>query len=312
MIYPKQLAFIAPDFKSELKDELKFLKMNVLQETDTVLWVENDLLEPAWAQGVWRDVKALEITSISDAQTKLKAIAPTWRYYGDQHHRRGELIAEKLDTVLETDKYHFTRGVVKKMPPAFTLVEPNLIFYSHHLTRPSLTGAMPFKEDKKPPSRAYLKLWEALTLLGDWPNKTSQVVDLGSCPGSWTWAMAKLGASVLSIDRSKLDPMLDTFKNVHFQTGDAFSLKPEKKDWVFSDVICYPDKLYEYMKGWIDSGHCSKFVCSIKFAGKHDNEIIQKFRQLPHNRVLHMTHNKNEVTWICHPKIKKSPIDSVV
>jgi len=304
MIHPKQLAFIAPDFKGELKDELKFLKMNVLQETDTVLWVENDLLEPAWAQGLWRDVQALEITSITDAQTKLKAISPTWRYYGDLFHRRGELIAEKINTILETEQYHFTAGVVKKMPPAFTLVEPNLILYSHHVSRPSLNGAMNFKENKSPPSRAYLKLWEALTQLGDWPNKTSQVVDLGSSPGSWTWALAKLGASVLSIDRSKLDPMLDAFSNVHFQTGDAFSLVPEKKDWVFSDVICYPDKLLEYMKGWIDSGHCNKFVCSIKFAGKPDYEIIHQFRQLPHSRVLHLTPNKNEVTWMCHPKIK--------
>ena len=176
------------------------------------------------------------------------------------------------------------------------------------MSRPSLNGAMVFKEDKKPPSRAYLKLWEALTQLGDWPNKTSQVVDLGSSPGSWTWALAKLGANVLSIDRSKLDPMLDTFTNVHFQTGDAFSLMPEKKDWVFSDVICYPDKLFEYMKGWLDSSHCSKFVCSIKFAGKPDYKIIDEFRRLPHSRVLHLTHNKNEVTWIRHPKIKSLKI----
>jgi len=304
MNYPKQLAFIAPQFQSELKEELKFLKMNVLKEADTMLWVENDSWEPAWAQCVWRDVQALEITSIADAQSKLKAISSVWRYYGDLFHRRGELIAEKLNTILETDQYHFTAGVVKKMPPAFTLVEPNLIFYSHHLSRPSLNGAMTFKENKSPPSRAYLKLWEACTQLGDWPNKTSEVVDLGSSPGSWTWALAKLGASVLSIDRSKLDPLLDTFSNVHFKTGDAFSLPPQKKDWVFSDVICYPDKLFEHMKGWIDSGHCKKFICSIKFAGTPDYEIIHQFRQLPHSRVLHLTHNKNEVTWICHPKIK--------
>jgi 23S rRNA (cytidine2498-2'-O)-methyltransferase len=304
MTTPKQLAFIAPDFKSELKDELEFLKMNLLKETDRVLWVENDRVEPVWAQGVWRDVQALEITSITDAQTKLKAISPTWRYHGDLFHRRGELIAEGLDTVLETEQYHFTRGVVKKMPPAFTLVEPNLVFWTRSVSRPSLTGAMSFKENKNPPSRAYLKLWEALTLLGDWPNKTSQVVDLGSSPGSWTWALAKLGAQVLSIDRSKLDPLLDAFTNVEFRTGDAFSLAPEKKDWVFSDVICYPDKLLEYMKGWLDSGHCSKFVCSVKFAGKPDYDVIQQFRALPHSRVLHLTHNKNEVTWMRHPKIK--------
>ena len=144
MIYPKQLAFIVPEFKNELKEELKFLKMNVLKDSDTVLWVENDSHEPAWAQGIWRDVQALEITSITDAQTKLKAISPTWRYHGDVFHRRGELVAEKLNVVLETEEYHFTRGVVKKPPPAFTLVEPNLIFYSRHVSRPSLNGAMVF------------------------------------------------------------------------------------------------------------------------------------------------------------------------
>ncbi len=304
MIHPKQIAFIAPDLKSELKEELQYFKMNVLKASDTAFWIENDLVEPTWAQGAWRDVQALEFTSITDAQAKLKAISPTWRYFGDQFHRRGELIAEKLNTILEIEQFNFSAGVVKKMPPAFTLVEPNLIYYSHQVTRPSLNGAMTFKEDKRPPSRAYLKLWEALTQLGDRPNKDSQVVDLGSSPGSWTWALAKLGASVLSIDRSKLDPLLDTFTNVQFKTGDAFSLAPEKKDWVFSDVICYPEKLLDYMKGWIDSGHCQKFVCSIKFAGKPDYEVIHQFRQLPHSRVLHLTHNKNEVTWIRHPKIK--------
>ena len=307
MAYPKQLVFIPKDYPNELRDELKRLDAKVLRETEKVIWVEDDLQEPVWAQGVWRDVKAIEITSITDAQTKLKAISPIWRYYGDLFNRRGELIVEKLNRVEEIDRYHFTAGVVKKMPPAFTLVEPNLILYSEKISRPSLNGEMLFKENKvAPPSRAYLKLWEALTIIGDWPNKTHHVVDLGSSPGSWTWALGKLGAEVLSIDRSKLDPMLSTFKNVTYQSGDAFALKPEKKDWIFSDVICYPDKLYEYMKGWLDSGHCEKFVCSIKFAGKPDYEVIRKFQELPHSRVIHLTHNKNEVTWMCHPKIKTS------
>lgn len=305
MIYPKQLAFISKDYLYELQSELEFLKMNVLHKTDSALWIENDVAEPAWAQCIWRDVKYIEISSIADAQEKLKTISPVWRYHGGLLHRRGALIAEKLDLFLETEKYIFTRGVVKKTPPAFTMVEPNVILYSHRLSRPSLNGEMYFKENKTtPPSRAYLKLWEALTILGDWPNKVSRVVDLGSSPGSWTWALGKLGASVLSIDRAKLDPQLSSFKNVTFQVGDAFSLKPEKMDWVFSDVICYPEKLFDYMKSWIDSGHCEKFVCSIKFAGKPDPAVIHQFRLLPHSRVLHLTANKNEVTWISHPKVK--------
>jgi 23S rRNA (cytidine2498-2'-O)-methyltransferase len=305
MDYPKQLAFISKDYSIELQNELEFLKTNVLHKTSSVLWVENDGVEPAWAQCIWRDVKHIEIESIGDAQEKLKAISPTWRYHGGLLHRRGALIAEKLDLFLETEKYIFTRGVVKKPPPAFTIAEPNLLFYSHHVSRPSLSGEMHFKENKTtPPSRAYLKLWEALTLLGDWPTKLHRVVDLGSSPGSWTWALGKLGATVLSIDRAALDPQLSTFKNVTFQVGDAFAFKPEKMDWVFSDVICYPEKLLDYVKSWIASGLCEKFVCSIKFTGKPDPRIIHQFRQLPHSRVLHLTANKNEVTWISHPKIK--------
>jgi 23S rRNA (cytidine2498-2'-O)-methyltransferase len=304
MTYPKQLAFVAPGFKSALLDELEFLNAKVLRETEHVIWVEDSLIEPAFAQGVWRDVQALEFSSITDAQTKLQALSPVWRYHGGLFHRRGELIAEKVNTVLEIEKYHFTAGVVKKMPPAFTLVESGLILYSRSVSRPSLSGEMNFKESRKPPSRAYLKLWEALTLLGDWPGKSSEVVDLGSSPGSWTWALAKLGAKVLSVDRSKLDPLLDSFSNVQFKAGDAFSLKPEKKEWVFSDVICYPDKVFEYMKVWLDSGHCDKFVCSVKFAGTPNFHVIQQFRSLPHSRVVHLTSNKNEVTWIRHPKIK--------
>jgi 23S rRNA (cytidine2498-2'-O)-methyltransferase len=305
MNLPKQIAFYPHDFKKELHAELKFLNANVLHETESAFWLQDDLAELIWAQCVWRDLKAIEFTSITDAQKKLKEISPTWRYYGDLFFRRGELIAEKLNTIVETEEYHFTAGVVKKMPPVFTLVEPNLIFYSEKVSRPSLNGIMNFKENKvAPPSRAYLKLWEALTILGDWPNKTHSVVDLGACPGSWSWALAKLGAEVLSIDRSPLDKTLASFKNITFQSGDAFALKPEKKDWVFSDVICYPDKLYEYMQTWISSGHCEKFVCSIKFAGSPDFEILKRFQEIPHSRVIHLTHNKNEVTWIRHPKIK--------
>ncbi len=302
-----QLVFFSDPYRAELLEELRQAGAVILRETHHYLWIKSTLREFAWAQGIWNGVEQIEMNSITDAQKKMKAISPTWRYYGDLNYRRGELIAENLDLYLETEAYHFTRGVVKKPPPAFTLIEPNLILYSRSLSRPSLNGTLPFKENKTtPPSRAYLKLWEALTLLGDWPNKTQAVVDLGSSPGSWTWALAKLGASVLSIDRAPLAPSLSEFKNIEFKIGDAFSLKPEPKDWVFSDVICFPEKLYSAMSAWIASGYCNKFVCSIKFAGAPDWETLNRFKALPHSRVLHLTHNKNEVTWICHPKIRNS------
>ena len=57
-----------------------------------------------------------------------------------------------------------------------------------------------------PPNRAYLKLWEALTLLGRRPGPGELCLDLGASPGGWTWVLAKLGARVIAVDKAPLDP----------------------------------------------------------------------------------------------------------
>lgn len=301
---PGQLCIIAKEFKKELLEELSFLGLTKLYATDLTLGVQEDQVEPAWAQSVWRDVQTIEIDSIGDAQRKLKAISPLWRYHGDQFNRRGALIAEGLNLGKPARPYRFPSRGEKDPPPVFTMAESGLIYYSRKIRRPSYDGKVSFFEDKiTAPSRAYLKLWEALTIIGDWPRKEDHVVDLGSSPGSWSWALAELGAHVLSIDRSPLSDQLRKYKNIEFTKGDAFSFEPRKMDWVFSDVICFPDKLYEYIRRWIDSGHCGKFVCSVKFTGSPDYRIIDQFRKLPHSRILHLSHNKNEVTWMSHPKL---------
>lgn len=301
---PKQILIRAKEFHEETVAELAYLRATVLHRTPNALWIKEDEFEPAWADCVWRDVKTFEFESITDAQKKLKEISKIWRYYGDELNRRGALIAKKLNTPKPIDSFHFPTGNASHPTPVFTMGGQNTIFYSEKIGRPSVDGKLNFKENKiVPPSRAYLKLWEALSVLGDWPRKDERVVDLGSSPGSWTWALAELGPHVLSIDRSTLDPKVMRAKNIEFRTGDAFSMQPTKLDWVFSDVICFPDKLFEYMSAWIKSGLCEKFVANVKFAGEVDPAIIHKFRQLPHSRVLHLLNGKKEVTWIRHPKL---------
>lgn len=301
---PSQLCIISKDYKNELLQELSFLGMTKLFETPLTIGVKEDHLEPAWAQSVWRDVQALPVDSIGDAQKKLREISEIWRYHADQFSRRGTLIAEGLNLGRPSRPYRFPSRGEKNPPPVFTLAESNLILYSRDIGRPAYDGQVQFFEDKSiPPSRAYLKLWEALTILGDWPRAKERVVDLGSSPGSWSWALAELGAHVLSIDRSELSPTLQKYKNIEFTTGDAFSFKPQALEWVFSDVICFPEKLYEYVGTWIESGLCKKFVCTLKFTGKPNYGVIDQFRRLPRSRVVHLSHNKNEVTWISHPKL---------
>jgi 23S rRNA (cytidine2498-2'-O)-methyltransferase len=302
-VNPQQLAVVGREYKNELLEELLFLNSKILKKTPSLYWIEKDDIEPAWAQCIWRKIKPLPIRSITDAQRQLQAISKQWSYLGDAFHRRGALISEKLDLQNSTSPYAFP-PTPSPGTPAFTLMEPHLIFYSLDVQRVTASGAMQFSENKiEPPSRAYLKLWEALTLLGDWPKKGDDVLDLGSCPGSWTWVLANLGANVLSVDRSAIHPSLHLWKNIQFRSGDAFSFHPRKMDWVFSDVICFPEKLFDLIQIWIQSKLCKKFICSVKFTGKPDPQLIDQFRQLPHSRILHLYHNKNEVTWISHPKI---------
>jgi 23S rRNA (cytidine2498-2'-O)-methyltransferase len=82
---------------------------------------------------------------------------------------------------------------------------------------------------------------------------------------------------------------------------DAFTLKPEDLgplEWLFCDVICYPPRLYEWIQQWLDSGLCSNFICTIKMQGKPDFETTRRFAAIPGSEVVHLYHNKHELTWM--------------
>lgn len=130
----------------------------------------------------------------------------------------------------------------------------------------------------------------------------TRVVEAGACPGGWTWVFDKLGATVTAIDRSPLADGLMAKPNITFLKHDAFTLRPADfgpVDWVCSDVICYPPRLLEWIREWLDSGLCRNFICTIKMQGTADHETTRAFADIPGSRVVHLTANKNELTWIC-------------
>jgi 23S rRNA (cytidine2498-2'-O)-methyltransferase len=161
-------------------------------------------------------------------------------------------------------------------------------------------GEVGFVEDRTAPSRAYLKLWEVLTLLGERPKPSELCIDLGSSPGGWTWVLQKLGARVISVDKAPLDPSVATLPGVEYRGESAFGLDPRvvgPVDWLFSDVVCYPKRLLTLVQRWVAAGAARHFVCTVKFQGATDFEAMQAFAAIPGSRLLHLHHNKHELTW---------------
>jgi 23S rRNA (cytidine2498-2'-O)-methyltransferase len=211
------------------------------------------------------------------------------------------LIQEKLPPINLKER-PFPWTVPEAPMGAWTLLDANTMIASPLCSSPFPGGKISFIENKvDPPSRAYLKLQEALVRSRRWPQSGERCLDAGACPGGWTWVLTQTGAQVIAIDRSPLDERLMQNPLVTYIKHDAFTLKPEEigpVDWLFSDVICYPPRLYEWIQKWLASGLAKNYICTIKMQGEGDFETPKAFAAIPGSQVVHLNYNKHELTWI--------------
>lgn len=261
---------------------------------------------PWFAQTVMEKPFFLRFDSIGEAAGELKKIQRNWAPVQYQFFRRAALIQEKLPYVNLKERT-FPTKIPQSPIGLYTLTGQNQILASAQTSSFLPAGKIAFVEDHvNPPSRAYLKIQESLTLAGlffgaEIPKAGQKCFEAGACPGGWTWVLAGLGASVLAVDRSPLDDRLMQNPLVEFRARDAFTIPPQEIgpcDWVLSDVICYPDRLYEWTQKWLASGLAKNMICTIKMQGGIDWEAAQKFQDIPNSRVVHLNYNKHELTWI--------------
>jgi len=251
----------------------------------------------AWALDTWTDPREVAVSSIKAGADALRALQRNWAAYQVTHFRRMALITERLPPLKPRPL------VFPCLPPsghlgAWTLLDADRMLASPTKTSPFVNGEVTFVEDRiGPPSRAYLKLWEACVRLGAWPGPGDTCLDLGASPGGWTWALARLGATVTAVDKAPLDPAVAAMQGVVERTDSAFALKPEKVDWLFSDVIAYPERMLSLVENWIGSGHAGRIVCSVKFQGEADYPAADRLAAIPGASVAHLFNNKHELTF---------------
>ena len=286
-------------FEKELERELALSQKSVLFKNDRLFVVENLKSRPIWSQDWWPRSKALSVESKSQILKYLKSKPVLGHYYDSIQSKMGKGLVQDLRN-FDKKRIDFQSNFNFKYFN-WTAFEDCIIYCDQPDSRFPL-GWHEFNEDKNfPPNRAYLKLWELFTVYKIPYNSADSVIDVGSSPGGWSWVLSQFFKKVYSVDKAVLDPKIAAIKNIEYISGDAFKVNgPDFKDcrWIFSDIICTPERSFELIDHWLSKSSIENFVCTLKFKGECDFDILEKCLNVQGSKMIHLYQNKNEVTWL--------------
>lgn len=165
------------------------------------------------------------------------------------------------------------------------------------------------------PSRSTLKLDEAFkTMLNEkeqqqYLKNGMNAVDLGACPGGWTWQLVNRDIQVIAIDNGNMNTeLMDTGMVTHVK-ADGFKYTPEKTvDWLVCDMVERPLHISQLIARWLSEGHCRHAAFNLKLPMKQRYKVVQECLELiyaqystnkPYKiRAKHLYHDREEITCI--------------
>ncbi|KAF7775218.1 23S rRNA (cytidine2498-2'-O)-methyltransferase [Pseudoalteromonas citrea] len=172
------------------------------------------------------------------------------------------------------------------------------------------------------PSRSTLKLDEAFNVFVGKTDVAGRVepgmkaVDLGACPGGWTYQLVRRGMFVTAIDNGPMNEALMESGQVKHHTVDGFKYLPEKKNvtWLVCDMIEKPLKVANLMLDWIVNGYAKELIFNLKLPMKKRFDTVYECLTLIHEELeeydvdyrlqaKHLYHDREEVT--VHIQVKK-------
>ena len=164
-------------------------------------------------------------------------------------------------------------------------------------------GRARMKVSSDAPSRAAMKLEEALDWLGFGPERGELCVDLGAAPGGWTWVLVQRGARVIAVDPGRLRPDLQRRKGVTEVTASAFTYTPkEPVDWLFCDMAWRPVEVARMLAKWARRDWARVLVSNVKLPMKQKAAIVREVREVVHGggwkrvRTRQLYHDRDEIT----------------
>lgn len=165
------------------------------------------------------------------------------------------------------------------------------------------------------PSRSTLKLEEAFHVFiprDEWDTRLASgmwAVDLGACPGGWTYQLVKRSMFVHAIDNGMMAESLMETGQVKHHMEDGFKFEPMKKNvtWLVCDMIEKPSRVAQLMGEWIISGWAKEAIFNLKLPmkGRYD-EVLEDIENLKYFlkehdvkyrlQAKHLYHDREEIT----------------
>ena len=179
---------------------------------------------------------------------------------------------------------------------------------------PDIMGIKRLRMPKAAPSRSTLKLEEAIkTMLStkeqaEYLKNGMSAVDLGACPGGWTWQLVNRNIRVNAIDNGPMDKALMDTGLVKEIKADGFKYLPEKPvDWLVCDMVERPMHIARLMSRWFTEGHCHHAIFNLKLPMKKRYDMVMECKAYiegeldsmgPNYRlsIKHLYHDREEVT----------------
>lgn len=187
--------------------------------------------------------------------------------------------------------------------------------YNHNRS-PFFMGIPRLKFPADAPSRSTLKLEEAiLTFIPPAEEKkrfTENMtgVDLGACPGGWTYQLVKRGLFVYAVDHGKMAASLHETGRIEHCPEDGFKFQPPKRkqiDWLVCDMVEQPMRISKLMAKWLLNGWCREMIFNLKLPMKKRYQEVQLClnyleEELAKNgfwfkiQAKHLYHDREEIT----------------
>ncbi|MFM2478988.1 23S rRNA (cytidine(2498)-2'-O)-methyltransferase RlmM [Celerinatantimonas sp. MCCC 1A17872] len=258
------------------------------------------------------------ISAIVEALADLphfSAVAQDWPDTNDGKQMSG--FCKKFARPLENAMH---KRLHRKAPALLQLfwLDGRHVFVGYRLianSSPYPMGILRLRQSSEAPSRSTLKLDEAFAvLLNDdererYVQSGQHAVDLGACPGGWTYQLVRRSMYVAAIDNGPMAENLMQSGQVKHYREDGFKYVPARNNisWLVCDMVEKPSRVTRLMLKWLTQGWCRYAIFNLKLPmKKRYAEIAQDLEFLRQGleqtgqqyelRAKHLYHDREEVT----------------